>query len=114
MDDTVLKFPCTGRRFLSTSGKFPTIPEIFPSFSYSHGGNFPHHAGIFPNGHYYLQAATPDQITQQDSLQRALMAVKALNCLISRQIVAIFKNPMSQETGRRLEGNPGIVSIGQF
>ncbi len=40
-DAAVLQVPCTRRRFLSPWGRFPTIPEFFWPFFYSHGRNFP-------------------------------------------------------------------------
>jgi hypothetical protein len=57
------------------------------------------------NGHYYQQrAVTPNQITQQNCLQRgrrALKAVKALRPDFHK--TRIFKKPMSpKDTGRKL------------
>ncbi len=73
-----------------------------------------------PKSQYYLQrAVTPDQITQQNSLQRAgaEKAEKALWGLISRPILDLgffLKSMSPQDKGRQLWGYPGIVSLRQF
>ncbi len=69
-----------------------------------------------PDGLYYLQLATsPDQNTQQNSLQRVGLGLPLGNNGTSRPDFQasprLFKKKtMSpKETGRRLLGNPGIV-----
>jgi hypothetical protein len=63
-----------------------------------------------PNGHHYLQwAVTPARSLSRifPKGRRALKAVKMTFALFS-------KSQLSQETGKRLKRNPGIISLGQF